>query len=71
MSSSQPAKLDRMLRMAAVEQFSGLKKSSIYAGIKDGSFPAPVRLSARAVAWKESALIRWQQTRLSTSGAGE
>ena len=65
MTSSKPAKLEPMLRLPAVEQFTGLKKSSIYAGVRDGSFPAPVRLSARAVAWREGDLIRWQASRQS------
>lgn len=59
---------DKFLRMAAVEEFSGLKKSSIYLGAKAGTFPAPVRLSARAIAWRESDLIRWASQRVTAGG---
>lgn len=69
MNPNQPSPLDRYYRLPETEQFTGLKKSSIYAGVKNSSFPAPVRLSRRAVAWKESDLVRWQASRKSTQEA--
>ena len=41
---------EKLLRLEAVEERTGLKKSSVYAGMKARTFPAAVRLSARAVA---------------------
>lgn len=63
MDANSPNKLEQLLRLEAVERISGLKKSSIYAGVKSNTFPSPVRLSARAVAWRESDLVRWQASR--------
>lgn len=63
MSDTNPAKApDRYLRMHDVERLTGLKKSTIYKAIKatPSTFPHPVRLSARAVAWRESELAEWQ-----------
>jgi prophage regulatory protein len=63
-----PARPERLLRLPSVEDRTGKRKSSIYAGVKDRSFPAPVRLSARAVAWRESDIDKWIEER-TTAGA--
>jgi len=67
MEANQGRKLEQMLRLAAVEQLTGLKKTSIYDGVRNNTFPPPVRLAARAVAWRESDLIRWQEKRQSVT----
>ena len=54
-----------LLRLPAVESTTGLKKSSIYARIKEGSFPAPVKLGVRSVAWRSDALSEWIESRIS------
>lgn len=61
-------KPEKYHRLAQVEELTALKKSSIYAGVKAGTFPAPVRLSARAVAWRESDLAAWQAQREQAGG---
>jgi predicted DNA-binding transcriptional regulator AlpA len=62
---SRPAKL---IRLPAVEDRTGLGKSSIYAAVRAGTMPAPVRLSARAVAWREEEIDQWIAARLTTKG---
>jgi|GEM_PF-1308233 len=63
-SPSDPArKPEKYLRLPDVESLSALKKSSIYSGMRAGTFPACIRLSARAVAWRESDIAQWQDTR--------
>ena len=57
-------KAENLLRLPAVETLTGLKRSSIYFFVKGGSFPKPLRLSARAVAWRESDIAQWQATRM-------
>jgi prophage regulatory protein len=49
----------RLLRLPAVLTLTGLKKSSIYEKSKNGTFPKPVRLGARAVAWRADELSQW------------
>lgn len=61
--SEQPPKLEKLFRLQQIEDITGLKKSSIYAGMKAGTFPACVRLSVRAVAWRESDIAAWQAQR--------
>ena len=63
-----PAKPGKLLRLPAVEELTGLKKSTIYAGVNARTFPAPVRLSARAVAWREEAVFSWVLERTTTTG---
>lgn len=67
----QPRKPEKLLRLPAVESLTGLKKSSIYAGMKVSppTFPSCVRLSVRAVAWRESDIAAWQAKRPQTGGA--
>lgn len=62
------AKPGKLLRMPAVEDRTGQKKSSMYAGVKAGTFPAPVRLSARCVAWREEDIDKWISERVATVG---
>ena len=38
-------------RRKPVEQKCGLPRSTIYARVADGTFPPPIRIGARAVAW--------------------
>lgn len=65
---SPPAKPGKLLRLPSVEDRVGAKRSSIYAWCKAGTFPAPVRLSARAVAWREDDIDRWIAARTTTGG---
>ena len=59
----------KLIRLPLVSDRTGLGKSSIYAGVKSRTFPAPVRLSARAVAWRESDIDRWISERMTTRGS--
>lgn len=51
--------VEQILRRRQVELRIGVSRSSIYAWIGKGDFPAPVRLGARAVGWLESDVERW------------
>ena len=52
----------KFLRLPAVIEMVGMKRTAIYERIKAGSFPAPIQIGARAVAWKESEIADWQQS---------
>jgi prophage regulatory protein len=49
----------RILRLPDVMMRVGLRRASIYAYVKDGRFPAPISLGARAVGWIESEVDGW------------
>lgn len=70
MQMSQPSRTqDRLIRLPEVESVTGTKKSTIYKLVRDGSFPQPVRLSARMVAWSEAAVQAWIRARIQGIGA--
>lgn len=60
-ASTSIPNIDRLLRRPVVQEMTGLSRSSIYAKMADGSFPRPVQIGARAVAWKESDILNWMQ----------
>lgn len=56
--------IDRMLRRNEVEAITGRSRSAIYEGIATGTFPRPVKIGARAVAWPESVIRKWIAERM-------
>ena len=55
-----------LARLPTVLKMTGLGRSTIYRWIADGSFPPPVRLGPRAVAWRWSDLDEWTRSRSAT-----
>lgn len=47
------------LRLPAVKARTGLSRSIIYQKIKQGEFPAPIKLGPRVSAWVESEIDGW------------
>lgn len=66
--SEQSRKPEKLFRLNELEALLGIKKSSIYAGMKAGTFPHCIRLSVRAVAWRESDIATWQAQRQQAGG---
>jgi prophage regulatory protein len=64
-----PSTLDDVtfLRLPEVKAVTGLSKTSLYALIREGDFPAPVRLGPRAVAWVRSEVRQWAVERVHAS----
>lgn len=50
----------QFLRLPAVISAVGIGRSTIYDRIKAGTFPAPVQLGPRAVAWDAAEISKWQ-----------
>lgn len=48
-----------LLRWADWSQRCALSRSEVYARIQEGRHPAPIKLGARASAWKVGALRAW------------
>lgn len=59
--------LEKHHRMPAVVEAVGLSRTTIYEMIKEGTFPRPVKLSSRAIAWPESVLKSWMEERANLS----
>jgi prophage regulatory protein len=50
---------EKLLRVFEVEDLTAMKKSKLYDLVKQGQFPAPVRIGPRAVRWRLSAVQKW------------
>lgn len=61
------AQLQSFLRLKQVKLQTGLSRSWIYEAIRRGDFPAPISISARAVAWTEQSIADWQALRIEQS----
>lgn len=48
------------IRLPAVMAATGLGKTTIYERIKAGTFPPPIQIGPRAVAWDAGAIAAWQ-----------
>lgn len=57
----------RFLRLPDVKAVTGLSKTSLYAMIREKSFPAPVRVGPRSVAWVRSEVRQWAAERVHAS----
>ena len=53
----------KYLRRRAVEEITGLSRSTIYLLMSKGQFPRPIKLTAKAVAWSEASIVNWLATR--------
>lgn len=56
-----------MLRVREVMRITGLARSTVYKLIHDGKFPRPVKLGARAVAWRSDVVNGWIEDRTTAS----
>lgn len=52
---------DRILRLNAVLDRTGLSRSTLYRKMQNGTFPQNVRISARCAGWRESAVEAWMR----------
>jgi prophage regulatory protein len=51
------------LRIGVVMRLTGLGRSTIYRMMAEDSFPQPVRLTRRLIAWRRSDLDQWSDGR--------
>lgn len=50
---------DRIIRLRTVLARTGLSRSTIYRKIREGTFPAQIRISTNGAGWHESDINRW------------
>ncbi len=53
------SKEERIIRLKAVLERTGLSRSTLYRKIGDGTFPRQIRIAARCAGWRESAVEAW------------
>ncbi len=59
-----------LLRLSEVQKRVPLSKSTLWAKIANGAFPAPVKMGARARGWRESDITAFIDGLSKTSGKG-
>lgn len=53
--------IDRHLKITDVMEVTRLSRSTIKTWVKDGRFPAPVKIGTRLVRWPESVVAEWMK----------
>ena len=50
---------DRILRIQAVLEQTGLSRSTLYRKVQRGEFPRQIKLSERCAGWRQSSVNAW------------
>lgn len=53
---------DYLIRLPELLALTSKSRSTLYREISNGTFPAPVRIGARAVAWRASDITEWLES---------
>jgi prophage regulatory protein len=61
----------RLIRLPEVKHLTGLPRSTIYRLMHLGSFPHPVKLAERAIAWKSGDIEIWMEGLRPSNPKGE
>lgn len=62
---------ERLLRLPAVESLTGLRRAHLYALARNGRFPRPLKIGARASAWQASKVHAWIADRIREAKEGQ
>ena len=60
---------NKIIRLPAVKEKTGLSRSSIYLRMSKAEFPKSISLGDRAIGWLESDIEQWIDERISASKA--
>lgn len=60
-----------LIRLNGIKDSLGLSRSSIYAGVADGTISKPVTIAARAVAWPSDEIAALVKARIAGKSTGE
>ena len=56
---------DRILRLPAVLDRTGLSRSTLYRKIQEGTFPKQIALGVRTAGWRKLSIAAWMQCPMS------
>jgi prophage regulatory protein len=60
---------DSLLRLPEVERRTGLRRAHLYKLARSGNFPRPIKIGARASAWRSSEIAAWIESRIAAANA--
>lgn len=55
----------KLIKLKDVTEMTTLSKATIYRLMKQGTFPGPIHLGSKSVAWKQSEIIEWIESKAS------
>ena len=58
----------KILRLKAIQDWTGLSRSTIYAMLKTGNFPQSVKWGLRSAGWYETEISNWINSHQATQG---
>jgi prophage regulatory protein len=67
MTATEPATAPAplcLLRLPDVLKRVGLRRTAVYEAVAAGTFPAPIKLGRRCVAWPSDAIEAWVRARI-------
>ena len=56
--------VNKILRLPQVQNTCKISRSSIYAGMREGTFPKSISLGTRMVGWSEAEINEWIEGKL-------
>jgi len=59
-----------LIKLNEVKTLTTLSRSTIYKKVAEGTFPAPIKLGDRAVAWLETEIVNWIEQRIESHRSG-
>jgi len=59
----------KFIKLPTVMDLTGYRRTSIYQKVAEGTFPAPVKLGPRAVAWVSEEIEKWMDARVAERDA--
>ena len=67
MTATETSARPRLIRLEVVKARTCLSRSTIYAYMREGRFPAPVAITERCVAWIEAEIDAWIADRIAAA----
>ncbi len=64
MKTTIQSEQEQFIRLPRTMEISGLGRSTIWAYVKKGKFPAPIKLSERVTVWRLSVVNQWLTERI-------
>jgi prophage regulatory protein len=63
--------VDRILRPREVIKITGLCRTTIWRGVRAGTFPRPVRLTSGTIGWCQADVAEWQAKLRAAAGLSD
>ncbi len=67
MANATQSATPEFFRLNHLKQRLGVSGSSIWAWVKAGKFPKPIKLSQNITAWDRDSIEAWEQSRIAAS----